>query len=73
MPTENPLPDATLAALRDHGRVEASLGQGLTEARQHFDALAALEIDMTAVGERLQGEGLTQFENAFAQLLELTA
>lgn len=71
--TVNTLPDATLAALRDHGRVEASLGQGLAEAQRHFDALAALGIDMTGVGERLQREGLTQFENAFAQLLELTA
>ncbi|HRP74381.1 MAG TPA: transaldolase [Rhodocyclaceae bacterium] len=71
--TVNTLPDATLVALRDHGRVETSLGLGLADARLHFDALAALGIDMVAVGERLQDEGLTQFENAFAQLLQLTA
>ena len=36
-------------------------------------ALAAAGIDMVAVGERLQQEGLAQFEQAFAGLLELTA
>lgn len=71
--TVSTLPDATLAALRDHGRIEPSLNEGLADARRHFNALAALGIDMEAEGEHLQREGLAQFESAFGKLLELTA
>lgn len=71
--TVNTLPDATLAALRDHGKVAATLAQDVGTARSNFDALNDLGIDMTAAGERLQREGLAQFEDAFAQLLQLTA
>ncbi|MFP5400883.1 MAG: transaldolase [Gammaproteobacteria bacterium] len=71
--TVNTLPDATLAALRDHGRVASTLEEDVEQAAQHFVALAAAGIDMVAVGERLQREGLAQFEQAFAGLLALTA
>ena len=71
--TVNTLPDATLDALRDHGRVASTLEEDVEQAAQHFVALAAAGIDMVAVGERLQQEGLAQFEQAFAGLLELTA
>jgi transaldolase len=43
------------------------------QAAQQFVALAAAGIDMVEAGERLQREGLAQFEQAFAGLLELTA
>ncbi|HJV25706.1 MAG TPA: transaldolase [Aromatoleum sp.] len=72
--TVNTLPDATLAALRDHGKVVGdALTQDVPAAREQFAALAALGIDLDATGERLQREGLAQFEDAFAQLLQLTA
>lgn len=71
--TVNTLPDATLAALRDHGKVAATLSAQADDARVQFDALSALGIDLTAVGEQLQREGLAQFDEAFAQLLQLTA
>lgn len=71
--TVNTLPDATLAALRDHGRVSSSLTQEVSAAQQQFDALDALGIDLAAAGEQLQREGLAQFEDAFDQLLKLTA
>lgn len=72
--TVNTLPDATLAALLDHGRIDAAtLEQEADAAQAQFDALAAAGIDMHGNGERLQQEGLRQFETAFAELLELTA
>lgn len=71
--TVNTMPDATLAALRDHGKVAATLADDVGSARSTFDALNGLGLDMTAAGERLQREGLAQFEDAFAQLLQLTA
>jgi len=71
--TINTLPDATLDALRDHGRVASTLEQDVEQAAAHFTALAVAGIDLVAVGERLQQDGLAQFEQAFAGLLELTA
>lgn len=71
--TVNTLPDATLAALRDHGKPAATLTQELAAAERQLAELAARGIDLDAVGERLQREGLAQFEDAFAQLLQLTA
>jgi transaldolase len=71
--TVNTLPDATLAALRDHGKIGATLAQEPDTARAQYAALAALGVDLVAAGERLQREGLAQFEDAFAQLLQLTA
>jgi transaldolase len=71
--TVNTLPDATLAALRDHGKVARTLDQDVEAARAQLAALEALGIDLTKAGERLQQEGLRQFEEAFAGLLALTA
>ncbi len=71
--TVNTLPDATLAALRDHGRVARTLDTEIEAARTQFAALAGVGIDLDALGERLQQEGLKQFEEAFAGLLALTA
>lgn len=71
--TVNTLPDATLDALRDHGCIARSLDVDVAAAQAQHAALAALGIDLERAGEILQQEGLRQFEQAFAQLLELTA
>ena len=71
--TVNTLPDATLAALRDHGQVADTLDKDVAACADQYAALAALGVDLDEVGERLQQEGLAQFEHAFAALLELTA
>ncbi|KAI5913827.1 transaldolase [Thauera sp. 2A1] len=71
--TVNTLPDATLAALLDHGKVANTLDKDVDAAEAHYAALAAQDLKMDEVGERLQQEGLAQFEQAFAALLELTS
>ena len=71
--TVNTLPDATLAALRDHGRPAATLTTDVAAASAHYAALASHGIDLDAAGERLQREGLAQFEQAFGALLALAA
>ncbi len=71
--TVNTVPDATLAAFREHGRAEATLETGIDAAREQFAALRTLGIDMEAAGEELQKDGLKQFEDSFRQLLALTA
>ena len=69
--TINTVPDATLAAFRDHGKAATTLGIGMADAQAHFDALAKAGIDMHRVGETLQTEGVTLFKQAFDQLLKL--
>lgn len=71
--TVNTVPDATLAAFREHGKAEATLETGIDAAREQFAALQKLGIDMEAAGEELQKDGLKQFEDSFRQLLALTA
>ena len=71
--TVNTLPDVTLAALRDHGRVADTLTQEVEAAEAQFAALKRVGIDLSEVGEALQREGLQQFDTAFAELLKLTA
>jgi transaldolase len=71
--TINTLPDATLAAFRDHGKAQATLGTDLAGAQRQFDALAKAGIDMHAIGEQLQTEGIVLFEQSFNELLGLMA
>ena len=72
--TVNTLPDATLAAFADHGKVSANaVAQDAEAAAAHIAALAAVGLDMNVLGERLQSDGLAQFASAFGKLLELTA
>lgn len=71
--TVNTLPDATLAALRDHGVIAPTLETELDDARQQLAQVEAAGIDLRAVGEKLQQDGLAQFEVAFAALMKLTA
>ncbi|MDR2092396.1 MAG: transaldolase [Azoarcus sp.] len=68
------LPDATLAALRDHGRAAAdTLSRDADAERALPGELAAHGIDLQEIGDTLQADGLAQFERAFAGMLELTA
>lgn len=72
--TVNTLPDATLAAFIDHGNVTGNtVAQDADAAAAHLAALAGLGLDLDALGERLQQDGLAQFATAFGKLLELTA
>lgn len=71
--TVNTVPDATLALFRDHGNAAATLTQDVSAARATLAAAAAAGVDFDAVGEKLQQDGLVLFEQAFAELLLLTA
>lgn len=69
--TVNTVPDATLAAFRDHGNVALTLDQDVAAAHTQLAAVSALGIDLEQVGHALQVAGLTQFETAYADLLKL--
>jgi transaldolase len=71
--TINTLPDATLAAFRDHGQAAATLEAGLDQARAVFVELGRRGILMGDVGDELQVEGVKLFQKSFEDLLRLTA
>jgi transaldolase len=68
--TINTLPDKTLAALLDHGKIDPTLDFGEPEAEAHMLALESLGIDMDEVGEALQMEGLKLFAESYDRLIE---
>jgi transaldolase len=68
--TVNTLPQATLAAFRDHGRVRPSLTEDPTAAQQVLDQLAGLGIDLDAVTAALLEEGIDLFGTAYAALID---
>ncbi len=67
--TINTLPEATLAAFRDHGHAELTLMSGMEAASAHIDALTALDIDLDAAGTLLQNDGVRLFAAAYAEIL----
>ena len=69
----NTVPDATLAAFRDHGEARPSLAEGQDEAQAVLVQLGRHGIELDTIGNDLLSKGLTQFEQAHASLLALLA
>ncbi|MGI9107507.1 MAG: bifunctional transaldolase/phosoglucose isomerase [Pyrinomonadaceae bacterium] len=68
--TVNTVPPATYTAIRDHGVPKVTLEEGLDECRQLVKDLSAVGIDLKAVTEKLQKDGLSSFVNSFDTLAE---
>jgi len=71
--TVNTMPPSTLDAFLDHGNIERTVGNDIDGARTRMAALAELKIDLAAVTERLQDEGVLSFANAFKGLMKSIA
>jgi len=66
--TVNTLPPATLQALLDHGKTEPAIESGVDEARAQLAELADLGIDLHAITEQLQADGVASFARSFKDL-----
>jgi transaldolase len=66
------VPPRTLDAFRDHGRVRVTLGteEADAQAAATLDKAAALGIDVRAITEQLQVDGIAAFSSSFAQLID---
>lgn len=71
--TVNTVPPATLTAFRDHGTVAAPLGENRDEALDQLARLAALNIDLNAITQKLQDDGVAAFAKSFATLIASVA
>lgn len=68
--TVNTVPEKTLEALLDHGRdLGDTVLEGVDEARRTLDELREHGVDVEALGEKLQGEGVVLFEKSYDELL----
>lgn len=67
--TVNTLPEKTIDAFRDHGRVAATLTEGVDVARRTMADLAAVGIELDEVTDQLLAEGVEKFAVPFDRLL----
>jgi len=68
--TINTLPMETLAAYRDHGDPTPRLEHDITTARATLDGLADLGLELDALTEQLEQEGVQKFTAAYTTLIE---
>lgn len=67
--TVNTVPPAALNAFRDHGRPRAALTERFDDAAAVLKQLAALGINLEAIGQQLQVDGVAAFAASFDHLL----
>jgi len=68
--TVNTMPEKTLEALLDHGKTPGdTVKKGVPAARRTLDDLRAVGIDVEAVGDELQKDGVVLFEKSYDELL----
>jgi transaldolase len=67
--TVNTLPDATIEAFEDHGTSARRVDADVDEAEATWAALAEVGVDMDAVADVLEREGVDSFQKSFDELL----
>src|SRR6185436_6536122 len=69
--TVNTLPPETLNAYRDHGDPQIRVPERIPDARARLDKLKDLGVDLVAVTEALEKEGVEKFAKSFTALLSV--
>jgi len=67
--TVNTMPEKTLRAFQDHGRVRNTLVEGADDAQRALERLAKAGVEYTDVTSTLERAGVRAFEKSFASLL----
>jgi transaldolase len=68
--TVNTMPEKTLLAFQDHGRVRGTLEENADEAQRVLDRFEKAGVDYADVTDTLEREGVRAFEKSFASLLD---
>jgi transaldolase len=68
--TISTMPEDTIRAFQDHGRVDLTLESGLEEAQHLFNQLYAAGVDYEDVVATLEREGIEKFVASFNELLK---
>jgi len=64
------MPENTIAAFEDHGRVRNTVGEGLPEAAETMENLRLAGIDFDEITDTLLAEGIRKFVKPYDALLE---
>ena len=67
--TVDTMPEETIRAFQDHGRITDTLEQGIDAARQVFADLERIGIDYDDVSLTLEQEGVQKFADSFDEIL----
>jgi transaldolase len=67
--TINTVPVETLDAYRGHGQPAPRMEEGMGEAQRMLDGLRQVGIDLEAVTQQLEDEGVAKFNKAYDQLM----
>jgi transaldolase len=68
--TVNTMPEETIQAFQDHGRVAETLTKDVDDARRLFEDLGAAGVDYGDVVQTLEEEGVQKFTDSFEELLD---
>jgi len=68
--TVNTMPEATFEAFRNHGRVALTLQNDVDGARRVLDQLALQGIDLAAITQELEDEGVAGFAKSFRESIQ---
>jgi transaldolase len=68
--TISTMPEETIRAFQDHGRVELRLEADLDDAQYLFNKLYAVGVDYDDVTATLEREGIEKFVASFNELLK---
>jgi transaldolase len=71
--TVSTMPEETIRAFQDHGRVAATLEEGVDNARRLLTELAAAGVDYDDVVATLERDGINKFVASFNELFEEVA
>jgi transaldolase len=66
--TVDTMPEATLEAFVDHGEVRDTLCDNIDEAEHHLTELKACGVDLDAITDELEVEGVAAFEKSYQDL-----
>ena len=69
--TVNTMPEATLQALADHGKVDALPAKDMNDTARTLDAFVKAGVNLSALGAQLQEEGATSFVKSWNDLLNV--
>jgi transaldolase len=65
------MPEATLQALADHGKVDALPAKEMNDTARTLDDFVKAGVNLSALGAQLQEEGATSFVKSWNDLLNV--
>jgi transaldolase len=71
--TVNTMPEATIAATRDHADITDRLSGSANDARAYLERLRQDGFELTQITKELEAEGVEKFEQSFASAVETVA